>query len=290
MATIIDGKAIAALVKQDLQARIARLQEHGVRPGLAVVLVGDDPASIIYVTQKEKTAQALGMHSVLHRLPATVTQAELEELVDRLNADPLIHGILVQSPLPAGLNEEAIFQRVSPEKDVDGFHEINVGRLWAGHDGLFPCTPLGVIEILDRMGVQIEGKRAVVVGRSNIVGKPMAGLLLRRNATVTIAHSKTPDLKAITREAEILIVAIGKLQYLDASYIRPGAVVIDVGINPVPGYKSRIRGDVDFDSAAQVAGMITPVPGGVGPMTIAMLMANVVKAAERIHGVAPWTA
>lgn len=282
MAVIIDGKSIAESVRADLGARIARLVERGVRPGLAVILVGDDPASVIYVTQKEKVAAELGMHAVLHRLPATTTQGELEALVDQLNADPAIHGILLQSPLPAGLAIKPLFQRVSPNKDVDGLNHVNVGRLWSGDEGLFPCTPLGVIELLDRMGVQIAGKRAVVVGRSDLVGKPVAGLLLQRDATVTLCHSKTENLKEICLTAEILVTAVGKLHLLDGSYVRPGAVVIDVGINPVPGYKTRVRGDIEFESASQVASMITPVPGGVGPMTIAMLMVNVVKAAERL--------
>lgn len=285
MAVLIDGKSIAESVRADLGARIARLIEQGVRPGLAVILVGEDPASVLYVTQKEKVAAELGMHATLHRLPATTTQGELEELVDQLNADPAIHGILIQSPLPAGLQIKPLFQRVSPAKDVDGLNHINVGRLWSGDDGLFPCTPLGVIELLDRMGVEIAGKRAVVVGRSDLVGKPVAGLLLQRDATVTLCHSKTANLKELCLTAEILVTAIGKLHLLDGSYVRPGAVVIDVGINPVPGYKTRVRGDIEFESAAQVASMITPVPGGVGPMTIAMLMVNVVKAAERLVGI-----
>lgn len=281
MAVLIDGKSIAESVRADLGARIARLLERGIRPGLAVILVGDDPASVLYVTQKEKVAAELGMHATLHRLPATATQGELEALVDQLNADPAIHGILIQSPLPAGLQIKPLFQRVLPSKDVDGLNHLNVGRLWSGDDGLFPCTPLGVIELLDRMGVEIAGKRAVVVGRSDLVGKPVAGLLLQRDATVTLCHSKTANLKEICLTAEILVTAVGKLHLLDGSYVRSGAVVIDVGINPVPGYKTRVRGDIEFESASQVASMITPVPGGVGPMTIAMLMANVVKAAER---------
>lgn len=281
MAVIIDGKRIAESVRADLGARIARLAERGVRPGLAVILVGDDPASVLYVTQKERVAAELGMHAVLHRLPATTKQTELEALIDQLNADPAIHGILLQSPLPAPLQIKPLFQRVSPAKDVDGLHHVNVGRLWSGDEGLFPCTPLGVIELLDRMGVEIAGKRAVVVGRSDLVGKPIAGLLLQRDATVTLCHSKTQNLKELCLTAEILVTAVGRLHLLDGSYVRPGAVVIDVGINPVPGYKTRVRGDIEFDSAAEVASLITPVPGGVGPMTIAMLMVNVVVAAER---------
>lgn len=279
---MIDGKLIAQQVKEELKAETARLAAQGKVAGLAVVLVGDDPASALYVTSKEKTARELGMHSEQHRLPVSTTQAELAALVDQLNADERIHGILVQSPLPAGLDQDAIFRRILPAKDVDGFHPENVGRLWQGHDTLVACTPAGVMVLLAHMGVDPAGKHAVVVGRSNIVGKPMAALLLQRNATVTICHSKTPDLQAVCRTADILIAAVGKLELLTGEYIKPGAVVIDVGINPVPGFKSKIRGDVQFESAAQVAGMITPVPGGVGPMTIAMLMANTLKAAKAI--------
>lgn len=281
-AQVIDGKLIAQQVKEELKAEAARLAAQGKVPGLAVVLVGDDPASAVYVNSKEKTARELGMHSVQHRLPATTTQAELEALVDQLNADDCIHGILVQSPLPAGVDQDAIFQRILPAKDVDGFHPANVGKLWLGHELLVACTPAGVMVMLERMGVDPAGKHAVVVGRSNIVGKPMAALLLRRHATVTICHSRTPNLKEVCRTADILVAAVGKLEMITGDYIKPGAVVIDVGINPVPGFKSKIRGDVHFESAAQVAGMITPVPGGVGPMTIAMLMANTLKAAKAI--------
>ncbi len=279
-AQIIDGKAIAQQVRDEVAAEVARLKEQGLVPGLTVVLVGDDPASQVYVSNKERTAQELGMNSTVHRLPATTTQAELEKLIDELNDDPSVHGILVQSPLPEGLDERAINLRIRPEKDVDGFHPINVGRLWLGEDCLVPCTPAGVMVMLEKMGVQTSGKHAVVVGRSTIVGKPMAALLLQANCTVTVCHSRTRNLKDVCREADILVAAVGKLHMLDKEYIKPGAVVIDVGINPVPGYKRRIRGDVDFESAKEVAGMITPVPGGVGPMTIAMLMVNTLKAAK----------
>jgi methylenetetrahydrofolate dehydrogenase (NADP+)/methenyltetrahydrofolate cyclohydrolase len=279
-AQIIDGKAIAQQVKDEVAAEVAKLKEQGLTPGLAVIQVGDNPASTVYVTNKERTAKELGMYSVRHLLPETTSQEELEALVDQLNADPAIHGILVQSPLPKGLDEERVFRRVLPAKDVDGFHPENVGKLWLGDDALVPCTPAGCMVILEKMGVELKGKHAVVVGRSNIVGKPMAALLLAKHATVTICHSRTANLKEVCREADILVAAVGKLQMLTGEYVKPGAVVIDVGINPVPGTKSKIRGDVDFDSAAPVAGMITPVPGGVGPMTIAMLMANTVKAAK----------
>lgn len=279
-AQVIDGKLIAQQVKDEVAAETLALREKGLVPGLVVVLVGEDPASQVYTTNKEKTAKELGMHSVLHRLPATTSQADLERLIDELNLDPAIHGILVQSPLPKGLDSEAIFRRINPDKDVDGFHPESVGRLWIGQEALVACTPAGVMEMLKKTGVDPAGKHAVIVGRSNIVGKPMAALLLQKHATVTICHSKTPDLKETCRRADILVAAIGRLQMLNADYVKPGAVVIDVGINPVPGTKSRIRGDVDYESAAQVAGLITPVPGGVGPMTIAMLMSNTVKAAK----------
>lgn len=279
-AHVIDGKLIAQQVRDEVAAEVAALKEQGIVPGLAVVLVGDDPASQVYTSNKERTAKELGMHSVLYRLPATTTQAELEKLIDDLNADPAIHGILVQDPLPKGLDSEIVFKRIKPAKDVDGFHPENTGRLWIGQEALVPCTPAGVMVMLEKLGVDCNGKHAVVVGRSNIVGKPMAALLLKANATVTICHSRTKNLKEVCREADILVAAVGRLQMITGEYVKPGAVVIDVGINPVPGFKSRIRGDVDFDSAAEVAGMITPVPGGVGPMTIAMLMKNTVQAAR----------
>lgn len=283
-AQVIDGKLIAQQVREEVTAGVAALKGQGVTPGLVVVIVGEDPASQVYVNNKEKTAKELGMHSVQHRLPATASQAELEALIDQLNSDPTIHGILVQSPLPKGLDADAIFRRIVPAKDVDGFHPENVGRLWLGEDALVACTPAGVMVMLEKMGVNIAGKHAVVVGRSNIVGKPMAALLLAKHATVTICHSRTPNLKEVCQSADILVAAVGKLHMLSGEYVKPGAVVIDVGINPVPGTKSKIRGDVDYESAAEVAGMITPVPGGVGPMTIAMLMANTLKACRAITG------
>jgi methylenetetrahydrofolate dehydrogenase (NADP+)/methenyltetrahydrofolate cyclohydrolase len=279
-AQIIDGKLIAQQVRDEVAAEVAKLKEQGVTPGLVVVQVGENPASTVYVNNKERTAKELGMHSVLHRLPATTTQAELEALIDQLNADPAIHGILVQSPLPKGLNEEKAFRRIKPEKDVDGFHPENVGKLWLGDDALVACTPAGCMVILEKLGVDLKGKHAVVVGRSNIVGKPMAALLLAKHATVTICHSRTQDLAAVCRSADVLVAAVGKLEMIPGDWVKPGAVVIDVGINPVPGTKSKIRGDVHFESAVEVAGMITPVPGGVGPMTIAMLMSNTVKACK----------
>ncbi len=283
-AGVIDGKQVADQVREEVAREVAALKERGLTPGLAVVLVGDDPASQVYTANKERTARELGMHSVLHRLPATTSQDELAELVTKLNRDPAIHGILVQSPLPEGLDMDAVVRLIDPLKDVDGFHPENVGRLWLGQEGLVPCTPAGVMRLLDAYDVDPRGKHAVIVGRSNIVGKPMAALLLARHATVTICHSRTRDLAETCRRADILVAAVGRLQMITKEYIKPGAVVIDVGINPVPGYKRRIRGDVDFDGAAEVAGLITPVPGGVGPMTIAMLMANTVKAARMQTG------
>ncbi len=283
-AGVIDGKQVAAQVKEEVAREVAALKAEGITPGLAVVLVGDNPASKLYTSNKERTAKELGMHSVLYHLPATTTQEELADLVRRLNQDPSIHGILVQSPLPEGLDMDAVIRLIDPLKDVDGFHPENVGRLWIGQDGLVPCTPAGVMRLLDAYGVDPKGKHGVVVGRSNIVGKPMAALLLRRHATVTICHSRTPDLVETCRRADILVAAVGRLEMITADYIKPGAVVIDVGINPVPGYQKRVRGDVHFDSAKEVASLITPVPGGVGPMTIAMLMANTVKAVRMQTG------
>lgn len=278
-AQIIDGKAIAQQVRDEVAAEVAKLKEQGITPGLVVIQVGEDPASTVYVSNKEKTAKELGMYSAMYRLPAETSEAELEALVDKLNADPAVHGILVQSPLPKGLNEEKIFRRILPVKDVDGFHPENVGKLWLGDEALVACTPAGCMVMLEKLGVDLKGKKAVVVGRSNIVGKPMAALLLAKHATVTICHSRTADLPAVCREADILVAAVGRLQMVKGDWVKPGAIVIDVGINPVPGTK-KIRGDVDFDSAAEVAGAITPVPGGVGPMTIAMLMSNTVKACK----------
>ena len=279
-AQIIDGKAIGLQVRDEVAAEVAQLKERGITPGLVVIQVGDDPASTVYVTNKEKTAKELGMYSAMYRLPAEASQAEVEGLVEKLNADPAVHGILVQSPLPKGLDEQAIFRRILPAKDVDGFHPVNVGNLWLGEEALVPCTPAGCMVILEKMGVELKGKNAVVVGRSHLVGKPMAALLLAKHATVTVCHSRTADLPAVCRQADILVAAVGRLQMIKGDWIKPGAVVIDVGINPVPGTKSKIRGDVDFDAAVEVAGAITPVPGGVGPMTIALLMSNTVKACK----------
>jgi methylenetetrahydrofolate dehydrogenase (NADP+)/methenyltetrahydrofolate cyclohydrolase len=286
-AEIIDGKAFAAGVRARVAEHVAGLvADQGLRPGLAVVLVGEDPASQVYVRNKGAQTNEAGMHSVTHRRDATISQAELLALIAELNADPAIHGILVQLPLPAHVDSGAVLDAIAPEKDVDGFHVINVGRLATGQKALVPCTPLGCLMLLrDRLG-DLSGLEAVVLGRSNIVGKPMAQLLLRDNATVTLAHSRSRDLPGIARRADILVAAVGRPEMVPGDWIRPGATVIDVGINRVPGEagKTRLIGDVNFASASAVAGAITPVPGGVGPMTIACLLANTLTAACRIHG------
>ena len=286
----IDGIAVAAKVMEETRLRIAALAQRGITPGLAVVLVGDDPASRAYVRSKDRKAAELGLHSVKKELKADTTQAELLAVVAELNADPSIHGILVQSPPPTHIDEAEIVKAIDPRKDVDGFHPVNVAKL-AMEDptGFVPCTPLGCIRLLMEAGIETAGRKAVVVGRSMIVGKPMALLLMKRgpggDATVTIAHSRTRDLAAVTREADIVIAAIGRPHFLGADHIREGAVVIDVGINRIEdpshpkGY--RLVGDVDYDAVAEKCSAITPVPGGVGPMTIAMLMSNCVTAAER---------
>ena len=283
-ATLIDGKAIAQQHRAELAVRVGRLKAGGVTPGLAVVIVGDDPASKVYVRNKALACEQAGMRSEVHALPADTPQRHLLDFVRRLNEDPAIHGILVQLPLPKGLDARAVIGAISPGKDVDGFHYQNVGALVVGEAGFYPCTPWGVMKLLEEEGVAVEGRHAVVVGRSNIVGKPMALLLLNASATVTVCHSKTPDLGAITRQADILVAAVGKARIIRADMVKPGAVVIDVGINRLPDGK--LAGDVDFEGVSAVASRITPVPGGVGPMTIAMLLANTVKSAERVAGLA----
>lgn len=285
-ATLIDGKAFAAGVRARVTADVARLaEEHGVVPGLAVVLVGQDPASQVYVRNKGvQTAQA-GMASFEHKLAADTPEVDLLALVRALNADPSVHGILVQLPLPAHLNADLIINTIDPAKDVDGFHISNVGRLGTGQKAMVPCTPLGCLMLLRAHHGVLAGMAAVVVGRSNIVGKPMAQLLLKESCTVTIAHSRSRDLPAICRNADILVAAVGRPEMIGADCIKPGATVIDVGINRIErDGKSRLVGDVDFAAASKVAGAITPVPGGVGPMTIACLLANTVTACCRIHG------
>ncbi|MCL6581209.1 MAG: bifunctional methylenetetrahydrofolate dehydrogenase/methenyltetrahydrofolate cyclohydrolase FolD [Firmicutes bacterium] len=279
-ATIIDGKQVSASIRAELAKRVEELKaQHGLTPGIGVILVGDDPASQSYVKSKEKTAHELGFHSETLRVPAETSEAEVLRMVEDFNRDPKIHGILVQLPLPPHIDENKVLYAIDPKKDVDGFHPVNIGRLHIGEDCFVPCTPAGIIELLDRTGVDLKGKNAVVVGRSNIVGKPVAMLLLGRHATVTICHSRTRDLAAECRRADVLVAAVGKARLITGDMIKPGAVVIDVGVNRVEGGK--LVGDVDFDSAVQVASAITPVPGGVGPMTICMLMKNTVLAAER---------
>jgi len=289
-AELIDGVSIARRIRDEVACDVQRLAQRGIVPGLTVVLVGDDPASAVYVRSKGKATEEAGMRSVTIRLPADTSQADLLAHVDALNADPSVHGILVQMPLPKQIDADAIVKRISPDKDVDGFHPVNVGKNLIGErDGFVPCTPAGVQELLVRSGVETRGAECVVVGRSNIVGKPMMALMMQNapgaNATVTVCHSATRDLAAHTRRADILIVAAGRPRMVTGDMIRPGAVVIDVGINRVADASAksgfRLVGDVDFDSAREVASLITPVPGGVGPMTIALLLRNTVRAAER---------
>ncbi|MBE6558328.1 MAG: bifunctional methylenetetrahydrofolate dehydrogenase/methenyltetrahydrofolate cyclohydrolase FolD [Ruminococcaceae bacterium] len=280
MAKIIDGKAISAAVRAEITEETkAFIEETGVTPGLAVVIVGTDPASQVYVRNKRKACTEVGFYSEAYELPEETTQEELEALVDKLNADPRIHGILVQLPLPRHLDEQRILLRIRPEKDVDAFHPYNVGRIMIGDYNYLPCTPAGVMELLKRSGVEVNGKECVVVGRSNIVGKPMAMLLLQANGTVTICHSRTKNLSETTRRADILVAAIGKPEFFTADMVKEGAVVIDVGMNRRPS-DNKLCGDVDYASVEPVASYITPVPGGVGPMTITMLMQNTLRAAK----------
>lgn len=287
-ATIIDGKAFAAKVRGKVAQHVARLkEEHGILPGLAVVLVGEDPASQVYVRNKGKQTIEAGMHSFEHKLPVETSEADLLALIARLNADPAVHGILVQLPLPGHVNADLVINAIDPAKDVDGFHISNVGLLGTGQKAMVPCTPLGCLMMLrDHLG-NLSGMNAVVVGRSNIVGKPMAQLLLGDSCTVTIAHSRTRDLAAVCRGADILVAAVGRPEMIPGDWVKPGATVIDVGINRIErDGKTALVGDVDFASAAKVAGAITPVPGGVGPMTIACLLANTVTACCRANGLA----
>jgi methylenetetrahydrofolate dehydrogenase (NADP+)/methenyltetrahydrofolate cyclohydrolase len=279
MATIIDGKAVAQTVRAEVARGVSAFRaEHGRAPGLHVILAGDDPASAVYVRNKEKAATEVGMDGKVHRLPASVSEASLIALVRELNADAGVDGILIQLPLPAPIHAQAVVQTVAPEKDVDGLHTVSAGALWSGRPGLVPCTPRGCLRLLDHAGVTLEGARAVVVGRSTLVGKPVAALLLDRHATVTIAHSKSRDLGAICREADVLVAAVGRRGVIRGDFIKPGAAVIDVGTNRDD--QGKLCGDVDFEAAAKVAGAITPVPGGVGPMTIAMLLDNTLLAAR----------
>ena len=287
MTTVIDGKAAAAALRADLALKVVDLKrDHGLTPGLAVVLVGEDPASQVYVRNKAKQTVEVGMESIEHKLPADTQEADLLALIDTLNADDTVHGILVQLPLPSHINEFKVINAVSHDKDVDGFHLVNVGRLNTDGGGVVPCTPLGCLMMLKEHHGDLSGMNAVIVGRSNIVGKPMAALLLQANCTVTIAHSRTKDLESICREADILVAAVGRPRMVPGSWVKPGATVIDVGINRIEeDGKNRLVGDVDYDSAAAVAGAITPVPGGVGPMTIACLLHNTVQQAKRLKGI-----
>ena len=277
-ASILDGKQMSETIRAEISERVRKLRERGVVPGLAVILAGNDPASEIYVRNKGNGCREVGMYSETVRLDGDVTQEALEAEIDRLNADCRIHGILVQLPLPKHLDEKAALARILPEKDVDGFHLLNAGRLMTGAEGVVPCTPRGALYMIRQTRLDLNGLEAVVVGRSNIVGKPMAALLLRENCTVTLCHSRTKNLAEHTRRADILVAAVGKPGMITGGMVKPGAVVIDVGINRVDG---KIRGDVDFDSVFPVAGWLTPVPGGVGKMTITMLLQNTLEAAER---------
>ncbi|HJQ11866.1 MAG TPA: tetrahydrofolate dehydrogenase/cyclohydrolase catalytic domain-containing protein [Gemmatimonadaceae bacterium] len=288
-AELIDGRAIGQRVRAEAAARASQLARRGVKPGLAVVLVGEDPASVVYTSSKSKAAEEAGMHSLNLQLPVEISQEELLRRVDQLNADPKIHGILVQMPLPKHIDPDAVIRRIDPYKDVDGFHPVNVGKMLVGaKDGFIPCTPAGIQVLLRESGVKTPGKNCVIVGRSNIVGKPMAALMLQdnenANCTVTVCHRHTSDLRGQTSQADILIVAAGRAGMITRDMVKPGAVVIDVGTNRVADSTSksgtRLKGDVDFDAVRDVASKITPVPGGVGPMTIAMLMLNTVRAAE----------
>lgn len=278
MYQIIDGKKISQEIKDELKEKVAAMAKEGKKVALAVIQVGNDPASSVYVRNKKKACEYIGIESLSYELPEETTEEELVALIEKLNADTKVNGILVQLPLTKHINEEKIIQTISPDKDVDGFHMQNVGALCTGGKGYVSCTPLGIITLLKRSGIEIAGKRCVVMGRSNIVGKPMAMLLLRENGTVTICHSKTQDMKEITKQADILVVAIGKPKFVDETYVKEGAVVIDVGIHR--NAENKLCGDVDFDKVAPHTSAITPVPGGVGPMTIAMLMNNCVSSVE----------
>ena len=279
-AQIIDGNALSKQLRADVAQRAAALRARGITPGLAVVLVGDSPASQVYVRNKIKACEDNGLHSVLEKYPATLGEADLLARVDALNNDPAIHGILVQLPLPAHIDAHKVIEAISPAKDVDGFHIASAGALMVGQPGFWPCTPYGCMKMLESIAYELRGKHAVVIGRSNIVGKPMALMLLQKNATVTVCHSATADLKAMTLQADVIVAAVGKRHVLTADMVKPGAVVIDVGMNR--NDEGKLCGDVDFDGIKEVAGYITPVPGGVGPMTITMLLVNTLEAAERL--------
>lgn len=279
MAQLIDGKQISKEIKDELKAEVQKLKEQGREICLVVVQVGEDPASTVYVNNKKKACAYIGIESRAYELPETTSEEELVSLVEELNSDDSVNGILVQLPLPKQIDEDRIIRTISPEKDVDGFHPVSVGRLWIGEKGFLSCTPAGIIQLIKRSGIEIEGKECVIIGRSNIVGKPMAALLLRENGTVTVTHSRTRNLAEVTRRADILIVAIGRERFITSEYVKEGAVVIDVGMHR--DSQNRLCGDVDFHDVEPKASAITPVPGGVGPMTIAMLMNNCVETARR---------
>jgi len=279
-AQLIDGNALSRQLRESVAQRVATLKTQGITPGLAVVLVGDNPASQVYVRNKVKACEDTGMHSVLEKYDASMTEAELLARIEALNNDPSIHGILVQLPLPAHMDAHKVIETISPAKDVDGFHVASAGALMVGQPGFWPCTPYGCMKMLESIGYNLRGKHAVVIGRSNIVGKPMAMMLLQQNATVTICHSATPDLKAMTLQADVIVAAVGKRNVLTADMVKPGAVVLDVGMNR--NDEGKLCGDVDFAGVKEVASYITPVPGGVGPMTITMLMVNTLESAERL--------
>ncbi len=282
-AKVISGKEVAKDIREELRVEVAGLKEKGVAPGLSVILVGDDPASHSYVKGKAKGCEEVGIKSEVILKEEDISEEELLQEIQRLNEDTTVHGILVQLPLPKHIDEDAVINAISPLKDVDGFHPVNVGRMMIGQDAYLPCTPHGIIELIKRTGTDLTGKHAVVIGRSNIVGKPVSILLLKENATVTITHSKTKNLKEVTKQADILIAAMGRAQVITKDYVADGAIVIDVGVNRIESGK--LVGDVDFEQVSEVASFITPVPGGVGPMTITMLLKNTVEAAKRIHGV-----
>jgi methylenetetrahydrofolate dehydrogenase (NADP+) / methenyltetrahydrofolate cyclohydrolase len=278
-ARLLDGKSLAAQVRAAVREKVARLAQRGIRPGLAVILAGEDPASRVYVRNKVRACEETGVVSSRFEYPSSVSQTQLLERVHQLNADTAVHGILVQLPLPRHVNAQAVLEAVSPAKDVDGFHHLNLGALLAGKPGILPCTPAGVMRLLEHAGIPIAGQRAVVIGRSNMVGKPLSLLLLQRDATVTMCHSKTTGLEKLAREADILVAAIGRAKLVGAGMVKPGACVVDVGVNRLPD--GSLAGDVDFEAAKNTAGWITPVPGGVGPMTIAMLLENCLFAAGK---------
>lgn len=280
---LLNGKELAQKLQQEMTQEVTELKKKGLQPGLAVILVGEDPASQVYVRNKERAANNIGMYSVVYRLPETTSEADLIAKIEELNHDDKVHGILVQLPLPKHINEDLVLDTIDPAKDVDGFHPMNLGNLFAGKPTMIPCTPAGIMELIKLSGLDLAGKNAVIIGRSNIVGKPMAHLLLQANATVTICHSKTKDLPKVAKQADVLVVAIGRANFVTADFVKEGAVVIDVGINR--DENNKLTGDVKFDEVAPLTSYITPVPGGVGPMTITMLMRQTIDAAKRKENV-----